>query len=404
MVQPVNPPVGRPVTTAVTGTNGKTSVATATLQLLRAAGLRAAGYDSTGITDVHGSLHEARPRRSADYLPELIERQVRDGAQAISLEAFVGILKDGLFERVPVDVAVCTGLERDHLDVHGSLEAYWGAKLSLFDQHLRPDGVAVMAVDCARGDLVRAAVARRGARLVTVGEGGDVHIAPDAGAGQAADEAGAVGGAGRGLAGQLTVGTETIPVQLPVRHSIAVTNLLLAATAVISLGASPATVAAALTQVTAPPGRLETIGRRDGVTAIVDTAHNPAALRTALQAVRPGTAGRLIVVFGAGGERDRAKRPEMGELAAALADVVVLTDDNPRREPAQRIRDEVRVGCPGCLEIPRRSDAIRAAVLMARPGDTVLVAGKGDETVQLVGTRRVPHDDRDILRAALGEA
>ena len=291
MVQPVNPPVGRPVTTAVTGTNGKTSVATATLQLLRAAGLRAAGYDSTGITDVHGSLHEARPRRSADYLPELIERQVRDGAQAISLEAFVGILKDGLFERVPVDVAVCTGLERDHLDVHGSLEAYWGAKLSLFDQHLRPDGVAVMAVDCARGDLVRAAVARRGARLVTVGEGGDVHIAPDAGAGQAADEAGAVGGAGRGLAGQLTVGTETIPVQLPVRHSIAVTNLLLAATAVISLGASPATVAAALTQVTAPPGRLETIGRRDGVTAIVDTAHNPAALRTALQAVRPGTAG-----------------------------------------------------------------------------------------------------------------
>lgn len=412
MIRSINPPVGRPVTTAVTGTNGKTSVATATLQLLRAAGLRAAGYDSTGITDVHGSLHEARPRRSADYLPELIERQVRDGAQAISLEAFVGILKDGLFERVPVDVAVCTGLERDHLDVHGSLEAYWGAKLSLFDQHLRPDGVAVMAVDCARGDLVRAAVARRGARLVTVGEGGDVHIAPDAGAGQAADGAGAagaaadgaVGGAGRGLAGQLTVGTETFPVQLPVRHAIAVTNLLLAATAVIALGAPPATVAAALTQVTAPPGRLETIGRRDGVTAIVDTAHNPAALRTALQAVRPGTAGRLIVVFGAGGERDRAKRPEMGELAAALADVVVLTDDNPRREPAQRIRDEVRVGCPGCLEIPRRPDAIRAAVLMARPGDTVLVAGKGDETVQLVGTRRVPHDDRDILRAALGEA
>lgn len=407
-IRPVSPPAGRPLISAVTGTNGKTSVATATVQLMRLVGWSAAGYDSTGITDVAGVLHEARPRRSPDYLPELIERQVQAGAEAISLEAFVGILKDGLFERVPVDVAVCTGLERDHLDVHGSLEAYWGAKLSLFSQHLRADGLAVMATDCVRGEMVREAVASRGARLLTVGEGGDVHFTETLGfggkpaVGRAADGAALGSGAeGWGTVGLLTVGSQTLETTLPVRHSIAVTNLLLAATAVIAAGAPVEAVAAVLSKVAPPPGRLETISRQDGITAMVDTAHNPAALRTALEAVRRETEGRLLVVFGAGGERDRAKRPEMGEIAAALADVAVLTDDNPRREPAQRIRSEVRAGCPDCLEIPRRSDAIRAALLMARPGDTVLVAGKGDETVQLVGTERLPHDDRSVIREAL---
>ncbi len=172
MIQPVTAPVSRPLTTAVTGTNGKTSVATATLQLLRAAGLRAAGCDSTGIDDVHGAVRPAQFRRSAQFLPDLNAEQVALGAEAISLEAFVGILKDGLFEHVEVDVAVCTGLERDHLDVHGSVEAYWGAKLRLFEEHLRPDGVAVLATDCAQGDLVRDAArgapgdgrSRRGSR------------------------------------------------------------------------------------------------------------------------------------------------------------------------------------------------------------------------------------------------
>ena len=124
MIQPVTAPVGRPLTTAVTGTNGKTTVATATLQLMRAAGLRAAGCDSTGIDDVHGAVRPAQFRRSAQFLPDLIAEQVALGAEAISLEAFVGILKDGLFEHVEVDVAVCTGLERDHLDVHGSLDQF----------------------------------------------------------------------------------------------------------------------------------------------------------------------------------------------------------------------------------------------------------------------------------------
>lgn len=391
MIQPVSPPVGRPLVSAVTGTNGKTSVATATVQLMRAIGRRTAGYDSTGITDVEGVLHTARPRRSPDYLPQMIEVQARAGAQVMSLEAFVGILADGLFEHVTVDVAVCTGLERDHLDVHGSIEAYWGAKLSLFSQHLRADGVAVIAADCAQGELVRAAVARRGARLLVVGEGGDISL-------DTAEES-----EGR-LPGRLRVGSDSFEVSLPIVHSVAVTNLLLAAAAVIAAGGEPARVADALAHVTPPPGRLETIADHEGVAAMVDTAHNPAALRTALSTVRSRTEGRLLVVFGAGGERDRAKREEMGSIAADLADLVILTDDNPRREPPQRIRDDVRMGCPDCLEIPRRADAIRAALLIARPGDTVLVAGKGDETVQLVGTRRVPHDDRAVLRDAMAES
>lgn len=390
MIQPVSPPVGRPLVSAVTGTNGKTSVATATVQLMRAIGRRTAGYDSTGITDVDGVLHTARPRRSPDYLPQMIEVQARAGAQVMSLEAFVGILADGLFEHVTVDVAVCTGLERDHLDVHGSIEAYWGAKLSLFAKHLRADGIAVIAEDCAQGDLVREAVARRGARLLVVGEGGDLELT-------------ATGERDGRLVGQLRVGADSFPVTLPTVHSIAVTNLLLAAAAVIAAGGDPEQVAGALAEVTPPPGRLEVVAARDGVTAMVDTAHNPAALRTALTSVRSRTDGRLLVVFGAGGERDRPKRAEMGAVASQLADLVVLTDDNPRREPPQRIRDEVRAGCPDCLEIPRRAEAIRAALLIARPGDTVLVAGKGDETVQLVGTRRVPHDDRAVIKDVMAE-
>lgn len=414
MLQPVTAPVGRPLTMAVTGTNGKTSVATATAQLLRAAGLRAAGCDSTGITDVDGRVRPANFRRSEEFLPELIAEQVDRGAEAISLEAFVGILKDGLFAHVPVDVAVCTGLERDHLDVHGSLEAYWGAKLSLFEEHLREDGVAVLATDCAQGALVQEAAERRGARLVTVGPGGDVELedAEELGPGSlvegAADSVGvgagvsAADGTGRPrLRGMLRLGGSRLPVVLPTVHSVAVTNLLLAASAVIALGGDPERVVAGLAEVAPPPGRLEVIGVRDGVTAMADTAHNPGALRTALTAVRARAVGRVLLVVGAGGERDRAKRAPMGEIAAQLADLVVLTDDNPRREPAARIRAEVRRGCPDAIEVPRRADAIRAAWEMARPGDVVLVAGKGDETVQLVGREQVPHDDREVLQGLL---
>lgn len=156
MIQPVRRPEGRPITTAVTGTNGKTSVATATIQLMRGAGWRSAGYDSIGITDVAGVLHPSNIRKSTSYLPELIAEQVRDGAEAISLEAFVGILADGLFQDVPVDVAVCTGLERDHLDVHGSVEAYWAPSSRCSHATCAPTGwpssrpTASRASACAR--------------------------------------------------------------------------------------------------------------------------------------------------------------------------------------------------------------------------------------------------------------
>lgn len=391
MIQPVTTPQGRPLISAVTGTNGKTSVATATLQLMKLVGWRAASYDSTGITDVHGVLHEARTRRSTDYLPDLIGSQARAGAQAISIEAFVGILADGLFERVAVDTAVSTGFERDHIDVHGSVDAYWNAKLRLFDEYLRPDGIAILASDSAQGSLVRAVVERRGARLVTVGDGGEVQLL-------GAEE---IDGQ---LRGRLAIGAVSYPVTFPTVHSIAVTNLLLAAAAVIGIGAEPEAVADALRNVTPPPGRLQVIAERAGITAMVDTAHNPGALRTALLAVRARTPGRLLLVFGAGGERDRGKRREMGQIAQSLADLVVLTDDNPRREPPERIRREVRAGAPDSIEIPLRKDAIRAALQMARPGDTVLVAGKGDETSQLIGTQRLPHDDRDVIRTTMSQA
>lgn len=388
MIEPVTAPQGRPVVSAVTGTNGKTTVATATLQLMRLVGWRAASYDSTGINDVDGVLHEAHTRRSADYLPDLLNSQSRAGAQAISLEAFVGILADGLFDHVEVDTAVSTGLERDHIDVHGSVEAYWRAKLRLFGEYLRTDGIAVLTTDSLQGDLVRDVVKNRGARLVTVGDGGDVQLlGPEESEGR--------------LRGRLSIDGEIFKVVLPTVHSIAVSNLLLAGAAVIGVGAEPAAVAHALAEVSPPPGRLQVIAERDGVTAMVDTAHNPGALRTALEAVRARTRGRIVLVFGAGGERDRGKRRDMGQIAHNLADLVVLTDDNPRREPPEHIRRDIRFGAPDSIEIPGRKDAILAALEMARPGDTVLVAGKGDEDYQLVGLQRLPHDDREVIREAM---
>lgn len=388
MTFPIQPPIGRPIISAVTGTNGKTSVATATQQLMRRIGWRVAGYDSTGVTEVDGTLRESRVRRSPDYLPELIDAQARAGAQALSIEAFVGILADGLFDRVSVDTAVSTGLERDHIDVHRSVEGYWNAKLRLFREYLQPDGLAIIAADSAQGDLVREAVDRRGIRLIVVGDGGDVCTE------RVSEEAGR-------LVGTLRVEGAAHRISLPTVHAVAVTNLLLAAAAVIGAGGEPAAVADALAHVEPPPGRLQLIAEKDGVTAMVDTAHNPGALRVALRAVRSRTTGRVILVFGAGGERDRGKRAHMGSTAAELADVVVLTDDNPRREPPDRIRAEVRAGIPDAIEIPSRMDAIHAALQMAHPGDLVLVAGKGDETTQIVGTGKVPHDDREILRRAL---
>jgi UDP-N-acetylmuramoyl-L-alanyl-D-glutamate--2,6-diaminopimelate ligase len=355
----IQPPVGRPLITTVTGTNGKTTVATATRQVMNLIGWRAAGYDSTGVTEVDGTVRESRVRRSPDYLPELIDAQARAGAQAVSLEAFVGILADGLFERVSVDVAVSTGLERDHIDVHRSLEGYWNAKLRLFREYLRPDGVAVIAAGSAQGDLVREAVALRGIRLVVVGDGGDVTT-------EGLEERSSR------LRGTLRVEGQAYPVSLPTVHAVAVMNLLLAGTAVIAAGGDPSAVTDALSRVEPPPGRLQVIGEKDGVTAMVDTAHNPGALRVALRAARARTAGRVILVFGAGGERDRGKRAPMGAIAAELADVVILTDDNPRREPPHRIRAEVRAGIPDCIEIPSRVDAIHAALHMARTGDLVL--------------------------------
>lgn len=377
---------GAPRISAVTGTNGKTSVASATVQLMRAAGWAAADVDSLGVAHVDGTREPTRFRKSPDHLPGIIAEESRDGAEAVSLEAFVGILKDGLLDRVTVDVAVSTGIESDHLDTLGSLEAYRAAKLRLFAEHLRPDGLAVVATDSAHGDLVAEAVSGRGAHLVTVGSGGDVELL------DAVEEEGS-------LRGRLRIGDGTWEAVLPTVHAVAVTNLLLAATAVIGLGGDPGAVVEGLAGVTPPPGRLEVIGEREGVRTMVDTAHNPGALRAALRSVRERTAGRVLLVVGAGGERDRSKRPEMGAIAAELADLVVLTDDNPRREPPARIRAEVRAGCPECIEVPFRADAIRAALAMARPGGTVLVAGKGDETEQIVGTRRLPHDDRALLRA-----
>lgn len=377
--------MNRPLISAVTGTNGKTTVSTAIVQMMSAIGATAAGYDSTGLTDVYGVVHEPEIRRSPDFFPEMIQAQVSAGAQLFSLEAFVGVIADGLLDKIEVDIAISTGFERDHLDVHGSIDAYWAAKLSLFDRYLRGDGIAILADDSAQGRIVESVAAERHIQLLSIGGRGFMEFVDREPRGDC-------------TLGWLRVGAARYRASLPSLHSVTITNLLLAAAAVIAAGQEPAAVAEALAVVKPPPGRLEVVFKWGGVTAMVDTAHNPGALREALRAVRRRTSGRVIVVFGAGGERDRGKRPEMGAVARAFADLVILTDDNPRRESADAIRKDIRAGVPEGIEIPRREDAIRVALGLAREGDTVLVAGRGDEAEQVIGVRRVHMDDRRCIQ------
>ena len=389
MTPPRSVPPDRPRLVAVTGTNGKTSVATFTYQLFRAVGWAGSSYTSHGLRSPDGTLAPVEVENTATFLPAMIAGEQASGAEAMAIEAFAAALQIGIHAAMEVDVAVCTGVESDHLDFHGTPEAYLAAKLLLFSQVLRPDGVAVVPVGGAACDVVCEVAAHRGIRTVRVGEGGEVALA----------HAEVVG---ESLHARLMIdGAEIGAVHLPFRDAITVQNALLAAAAVWCLGASPAQVAAGLATLEPPAGRLQRVGEFDGVEVVVDTAHNPGALRTALRAVRDRAPRRVILVFGAGGERDAVKRPEMGLVAAELADVVVLTDDNPRRESPSAIRAAVRRGCPQAIEIPNRIDGIHAALRMARPGDVVLIAGRGDEEAQEIDGAEFAVDDRQVARSLM---
>jgi UDP-N-acetylmuramoyl-L-alanyl-D-glutamate--2,6-diaminopimelate ligase len=374
---------------AVTGTSGKTSVVAFVRQIWSQLGRRAASIGTLGLVspdgEIAGSLTTPDPIRLHQTLDEL----VGDGVSHVAMEASSHGLDQRRLDGVRVKIGAFTNLSRDHLDYHSSLEAYLSAKLRLFETLIAPNGGAVIDIDAAHSAAFVRAAQAAGLTLVTVGrEGADLRLLEAR-----------IDGLGQQL--RLDHHGRNVTVQLPLVGHFQVENALVAAGIAIASGEEPLRVLAALEQLKGAKGRLELVGRKNGATIFVDYAHKPDALAKALDALRAFARGRLMVVFGAGGDRDTGKRPMMGAIAAEKADRVIVTDDNPRSEDPAAIRAAILAAAPGSREIADRGAAIAQAIAELAPGDALLIAGKGHESGQIVGDRVRPFTDHEAVAAAL---
>lgn len=356
----------------VTGTSGKTTVA----HLLGSV-LEAHGWP----TAVLGTLGGARTTPESPVLQETLARHRAAGGQAVAMEVSSHALSAHRVDAIAYDVVAFTNLSQDHLDYHAGMEDYFAAKASLFSPEHAAFGIA--NVDDAWGARLMeiATIPMSG---YSVSEATDVQLGPTAS----------------------RFSWKGRPVRLALGGIFNVSNAVAAARMAGALGVPPATIADGLSGMAGVPGRYESLERGQSFSVVVDYAHKPDALAKVLGAARlgMGTSGRLIVVFGCGGDRDRTKRPVMGEVATRLADLVVLTSDNPRSEDPLSIIAEVSAGVrrPGTLVIePDRRAAIGLAVAAARPGDFVVIAGKGHESVQVTASGAVDFDDRVVAAAAI---
>ena len=380
-------------TVAITGTNGKTSTAELTRQLWQAAGHRAASIGTLGVTTGYDSVS---PRDGTGGLttPDVVTflatmaGLAREGISHTAFEASSHGLDQYRTEGLPVTAAAFTNLSRDHLDYHGTMEAYFAAKTRLMSDVVDAGGHAVIWADDGDWSARMIAAARqRGLTLLTVGETGEtlklIKRTPTA--------------LGQDLV--IEAGGQTHKIALPLIGAYQAANALVSAGLVIATGGDIKQTLGNLARVSGVRGRLErAVITRSGAAVYVDYAHTPDAIIAACAALRPHVTGRLIIVFGAGGDRDAGKRPLMGEAAAAHADVVVVTDDNPRSENPAAIRASILSATPGGQEIADRRRAIAAAITMALAGDIVLIAGKGHEQGQTVGDRVLPFDDVTVAR------
>jgi UDP-N-acetylmuramoyl-L-alanyl-D-glutamate--2,6-diaminopimelate ligase len=374
---------------AVTGTSGKTSVAAFLRQIWQTLGHSAASVGTVGVVSPQGETYGSLTTPDPVALHRTIDELAAAGVTHLVVEASSHGLDQHRLDGLNVAVGGYTNLSRDHLDYHPSMEAYLAAKLRLFTDLMRPDGTAVVnADDLHAPDVIEAAQAR-GLHVLTVGRRGETL---------AVDE---IAQEGFGQRLRLRVEGRTRTLRLPLVGAFQAENALVAAGMAIASGGAADAVLIALERLEGAKGRLEQVGARRGAPIFVDYAHKPDALAKALDALRPYVRHRLVVVFGAGGDRDRGKRPLMGVIAAEKADRVIVTDDNPRSEDPAVIRAAILSAAPGAIEIGDRAAAIRAAVASLEPGDVLLVAGKGHESGQIVGDRVLPFTDHDAVAAAL---
>ncbi|QYK40689.1 MAG: UDP-N-acetylmuramoyl-L-alanyl-D-glutamate--2,6-diaminopimelate ligase [Paracoccaceae bacterium] len=373
---------------AVTGTNGKTSVATFTRQLWQALGHAAINIGTTGVEGAWAAP-SAHTTPDPIALHRMLAQAAAAGVSHAAMEASSHGIDQYRLDGVDLAAAAFTNLTQDHLDYHGTMAAYGEAKSALFTRLLPHGRGAVLNID----DPFVAALADRlpDHRLWTVGHAPAARIRIEA---QRYDA--------RGQDLRFAWGDRTHQLRLPLIGGFQAMNALTAAALVAASGTAPADVIAALPRLSGVRGRMQHVATRaNGATVFVDYAHTPDAIATALTALRPHVMGRIVIVFGAGGDRDRTKRPLMGSAAAAHADVLYLTDDNPRTEDPAAIRAAIRAACPEANEVPDRAEAILRAVDALLPGDALLIAGKGHETGQIVGHDILPFDDAEQASIAV---
>jgi UDP-N-acetylmuramoyl-L-alanyl-D-glutamate--2,6-diaminopimelate ligase len=372
---------------AVTGTNGKTSNVELTRQLWRMAGHHAASIGTLGVTTADDQVKTGLTTPDIVTFLSNMAGLAREGVTHAAFEASSHGLSQYRTEGLPVHAAAFTNFTRDHLDYHGTMEAYFEAKMRLFSEVLEPDGTAVVWTDDAKSAEVIRRCRARGVKVLTVGTKGETLklIARET----------------TQLGQKLTVEAEgrTHTVTIPLIGAYQAANTLTAAALVVATGGELVQTLSNLGRVQPVRGRLErAVITRAGAPVYVDYAHTEDALESAIQALRPHAKGRLITVFGAGGDRDQGKRPEMGAVAMRLSDHVIVTDDNPRSEDPAAIRRDILRSAPGAREVPGRREAIAAAVAEAGPDDIILLAGKGHEQGQIVGDQVLPFDDVTVAR------
>jgi UDP-N-acetylmuramoyl-L-alanyl-D-glutamate--2,6-diaminopimelate ligase len=372
---------------AVTGTNGKTSTVELARQLWRMAGHVSASIGTLGVTTADERVTTGLTTPDIVTFLSNMAGLAREGVTHAAFEASSHGLAQYRTEGLPVQAAAFTNFSRDHLDYHGNMDAYFEAKMRLFSEVVADGGTSVLWMDDPKSDEVLRRVEARGLKRITVGRRGETLRLIDREPSQ--------------LGQRLTIeakGTKH-QIDLPLIGAYQAANALTAAGLVIATGGDPRTTLGHLGRVQPVRGRLErAVISRAGAPVYVDYAHTPDAIEAAVEALRPHAKHRLIIVFGAGGDRDVGKRAEMGAVAARLCDLVIVTDDNPRSEDPGAIRAAILEGAPGAREVAGRREAIAAAIAEAGADDIVLLAGKGHEQGQVVGDQVLPFDDVQVAR------
>lgn len=377
------------ISVAVTGTNGKSSIVSFVRQIWTACGIEAASLGTVGVETKAG----IRPRELTTSDPLSLHRDLgelrAEGIGHVAMEASSQGLDQRRVDGIRFNAVAFTNLSRDHLDYHRDMDTYRNAKLRLFTDLIAEGGAAVVNVDDPEHTPFLFAALDRGATLMTVGkEGAFLEIT------EIKNE-----GYGQRVIGRM-VG-EPVSFYLPLTGAFQVNNAAVALALAIATGAPADRAVKALESLKGAKGRLELVAEHNGAAIFVDYSHKPVALETALESLRPYAKSKLRLVFGAGGDRDKGKRPIMGDVAHRLADDVIITDDNPRTEDAATVRSEILAAAPNALEVGDRRRAIETAIGRLQPGDVLLIAGKGHEDYQIIGTTKHHFSDHEVVLETL---